>query len=110
MECKCNILYETKPATINALRWTGKNQRDMFDFLTDYKKTDEYMSPTGDNFIIAHNEVRGGLCLRTIDRPADLAPVNIGDYVIKLGSEFVTMKAALFNRTYSPVQEEVYNG
>lgn len=110
MECKRSILYETKPATINALRWTGENQRDMFDFLTDYKKTNEYMSPAGDNFIIAHNEVRGGLCLRTIDRPADLTPVNIGDYVIKLGSEFVTMKAALFNITYSLVQEEAHNG
>ena len=35
----------------------------------------------------------------------NLTPVKIGDYVIKFGGEFVTMKAALFNRTYSPVQQ-----
>ena len=105
MKCKCNILYETKPATINALRCTGENQRDMFDFLTDYKKVDDYMTPSGDHFIIDHNEVQGGLCLRTLANPMDLTPVKIGDYVIKFGGEFVTMKAALFNRTYSPVQQ-----
>ena len=39
-----NTQYQTRPATINALLWTGNNQREMFDFLTDYKMKDKYMT------------------------------------------------------------------
>ena len=32
--------YRKKPVIIDALQWTGKNKREMFDFLTDYQCTD----------------------------------------------------------------------
>ena len=101
---KDEILYETKPATINALRWTGENHRDMFDFLTNYEKEDDYMHTIGDHFIIDHSIINGGLCLRTIAHPSELTPVCIGDYVIKMGEEFITMKASLFNRVFAHIQ------
>ena len=101
---KDEILYETKPATINALRWAGENHREMFDFLTDFRKTEEYISPTGDHFAIDHSQVPGGLCLRTTFNPCELIPVYIGDYVIKFGEEFITMKAGLFNRLFEHIQ------
>ena len=105
MECKCNILYETKPATINALRWTGENQRDMFDFLTDYKKVDDYMTPSGDHFIIDHGIVNGGLVLRSPKSPTTTEiPVNVGEYVVKFGGEFFPMKPSLFTRVFELVQ------
>ena len=35
--------YRKKPVVIDALQWTGKNHREMFDFLTDYQCTDQYI-------------------------------------------------------------------
>lgn len=36
--------YRKKPVVIDAVQWTGTNHREMFDFLTDYQCTDQYMS------------------------------------------------------------------
>ena len=100
-----NILYETRPATINALLWTGNNQREMFDFLTDYKMKDEYMTVSGDHFIIDHGMVNGGLVLRSPNAPTTTEiPVNIGEYVVKFGGEFFPMKPSLFTRVFELVQ------
>ena len=78
-----NTQYQTRPATINALLWTGNNQREMFDFLTDYKMKDEYMTVSGDHFIIDHGIVNGGLVLRSPKSPTTTeTPVNVGEYVL----------------------------
>ena len=34
--------YRKKPVEIEAIQWTGENQREMFDFLTNGEKKDEY--------------------------------------------------------------------
>ena len=47
--------YRKKPVVIDAVQWTGTNHREMFDFLTDYQCTDQYMSAEGKNFYIDHN-------------------------------------------------------
>ena len=46
--------YRKKPVVIDALQWTGKNKREMFDFMTDYQCTDQYVSAEGKNFYIDH--------------------------------------------------------
>lgn len=46
--------YRKKPVVIDAVQWTGTNHREMFDFLTDYQCTDQYMSAEGKNFYIDH--------------------------------------------------------
>lgn len=37
------MIYRKKPVEIEAVQWTGENQREMFDFLTGGEKTDEYI-------------------------------------------------------------------
>lgn len=49
--------YRKKPVVIDAIQWTGTNHREMFDFLTDYQCTDQYMSAEGKNFYIDHWKV-----------------------------------------------------
>lgn len=39
--------YRKKPVVIEAIQWTGENQREMFDFLTNGEKKDEYMEAFG---------------------------------------------------------------
>lgn len=53
--------YRKKPVVIDAVQWTGTNHREMFDFLTDYQCTDQYMSVEGKNFYIDHWKVPGGI-------------------------------------------------
>ena len=36
--------YRKKPVEIDAIQWTGENQREMFDFLTNGEKKDESSS------------------------------------------------------------------
>ena len=70
--------YRKKPVVIDAVQWTGTNHREMFDFLTDYQCTDQYMSAEGKNFYIDHWKVPGGLVIKTLEGE-HLA--NIGDYI-----------------------------
>ena len=72
--------YRKKPVVIDAVQWTGTNHREMFDFLTDYQCTDQYMSAEGKNFYIDHWKVPGGLVIKTLEGE-HLA--NIGDYIIR---------------------------
>ena len=66
---------------IKSIRWTGKNQREMFDFLTD--STGKEITLEEDTFRI--DLVNGGcqvgnLIIKTLEGEAK---ANIGDYVIK---------------------------
>ena len=72
--------YRKKPVVIDTVQWTGANKREMFDFLTDYQCTDQYMSAEGKNFYIDHWKVPGGLVIKTLEGE-HLA--NIGDYIIR---------------------------
>ena len=58
--------YRKKPVIIDALQWTGKNKREMFDFLTNGNCPDEYITTAfpviiAENFYIDHLKVLGGL-------------------------------------------------
>ena len=42
--------YRKKPAVVEAIQWNGTNHREMFDFLTNYEKTNDFISTSGENF------------------------------------------------------------
>ena len=94
--------YRKKPVVIDAVQWTGTNHREMFDFLTDYQCTDQYMSEEGKNFYIDHWKVPGGLVIKTLEGE-HLA--NIGDYIIRgVCGEFYPCKPDIFRETYEEVE------
>jgi hypothetical protein len=92
--------YRKKPVVIEAVRWTGENHREMWDFLTG--RTDDYMDSRGDTFYIDHGRIEGGLIINTLEGE-HLA--SIGDYIIKgVAGEFYPCKPDIFAQTYEPVQ------
>lgn len=92
------MIYRKKPVEIEAIQWTGENQREMYDFLTNGKKTDEYMTASGENFYIDHSKVKGGLIIRTLEGEHI---ASIGDYIIKgVAGEFYPCKPDIFEMTY----------
>lgn len=96
--------YRKIPVVIEAIQWTGENHRDMFDFLTNYTKTNEYMSVFGENFYINHNKVEGGLVIKTLEGEHI---ANIGDYIIKgIKGEFYPCKPDIFEKTYEQAGEQ----
>lgn len=90
--------YRKIPVVVDAIKWTGENQREMFDFLTNYEKTDDYMSASGEHFIIDHNAVKGGLIIKTLEGEHI---ASIGDYIIRgVAGEFYPCKPEIFEKTY----------
>ena len=93
--------YRKKPVVIEAVRWTGKNPREMWDFLTG--KPDERMTASGDNFYIDHSKVKGRLIIKTLEGEH---MASIGDYIIKgVNGEFYPCKPDIFEKTYEAVDE-----
>lgn len=92
--------YRTKPCEIEAVRWAGHNHREMYDFLTG--DIDGYIQPSGDNFYIDHDKVKGGLVIKTLEGEHI---VSIGDYIIKgLVGEFYPCKEEVFRRKYERIE------
>lgn len=90
--------YRKIPVVVEAIQWTGENQREMFDFLTNYEKTDDYMSMSGENFVIDHYDVKGGLVIKTLEGKHI---ASIGDYIIRgVAGEFYPCKPEIFEKTY----------
>ena len=71
--------YRKKPVVVDAVQWTGENQREMFDFLTDHKLMNDYMTASGKNFYVDHFKVPGGLIIRTLEGEHI---ANISDYIM----------------------------
>ncbi len=93
--------WRKKPVVIDAVQWTGKNQREMFDFLTG--QPDRFMKAEGDNFYIDHGRVEGGLVIKTLEGEH---VASIGDYIIKgVNGEFYPCKPDVFSKTYERVEE-----
>ena len=88
-----------KPVTIDFVEWTGKNHRDMFNFLGGAES--EPLAPSGDNFYISHEKVVGGLMIKTKEGEHK---ANIGDLIIKgVAGEFYPCKPDIFKATYDVV-------
>ena len=92
--------YRKKPIVIEAMKWTGKNEREMFDFL-EPNSSEKFMTSTGKNFYIDHNKVKGGLMLKTLEGEHK---ASIGDFVIKgISGEFYPVKEHIFIAKYDKV-------
>lgn len=90
--------YKKKPVIIDAVQWTGKNHREMFDFLTQDTFSEESMKVTGDHFYIDHSKVEGGLIIKTLEGE-HLA--TIGDYIIRgVKGEYYPCKEDIFHQSY----------
>lgn len=94
-----------KPVVIQALRWTGENHREMYNFLGG--KNDEYIQASGENFYIDHNKVKGGLVIKTLEGE-HLA--SVGDWIIKgVKGEFYPCKPDVFEATYEVILNVAIN-
>ena len=97
------MYYNKKPIIVEAVKWSGGNHREMWNFLTG--KVDDYISSSGDNFYIDHGKVVGGLVIKTLDGEHI---ANIGDYIIKgIKGEFYPCKPDIFELTY---EEAIMSG
>ena len=96
--------YRKKPVVIEAVQWTGKNTREMYDFLTQTEG--EVIDIKGDNFYVHFCNggcQTGNLMIKTLEGD-HLA--NIGDFVIKgVKGEFYPCKPDIFEQTYEPVMD-----
>ena len=95
-----------KPVVIEAVQWDGKNQREMFDFLTNDTKENCAVTLEEDTFRI--DLVNGGcqvgnLIIKTLEGEMK---ASIGDYVIKgISGEFYPCKPDIFEKTYEAEEE-----
>lgn len=95
--------YRKKPVVIEAVKWTGENHREMWDFLES--KPDDYIEPSGKNFRIDHDRVRGGLIIKTLEGEHI---ASVGDYIIKgVNGEFYPCKPDIFRKTYEEVDAQL---
>jgi hypothetical protein len=88
-----------KPIQIELLQWTGKNHREMYDFLEGEVATTQYLQTSGKNFYIDHKKIKGGLVIKTLEGEQ---PATIGDYIAKnITGEFYPIKEGIFKKTYN---------
>jgi len=73
-EAESKLLEILNDNISNSIIWTGKNHRDMFDFLTNTRN--QPMTTKGENFFIDHSKGRGGLCLKVANK----------DYFVEIGT------------------------
>jgi hypothetical protein len=97
--------YRKLPVVIDALLWGGKNQNEMFNFLTG--GMEQNVTLEGETFRI--DLVNGGcqvgnLIIKT--KEGDMR-ADIGDYIIKgVNGEFYPCKPEIFQKTYEVVLED----
>ena len=77
--------YKTKPCEIEAIQWTGRNDKQILDFV----KNTHYISFDGDLFLITlEGEMKA----------------TVGDYIIKgLRGEFYPCKPDVFVKKYEEI-------
>jgi hypothetical protein len=91
--------YRKKPVVIEAVKWTGGNHREMFNFLGG--EDEDYLTAVGVNFYIDWSKVEGGLIIKTLEGEH---VVTVGDYIIKgIKGEYYPCKPDIFEATYEIV-------
>lgn len=85
--------YQKKPVIVTAIQWTGKNKKEISDFLTEDMKSEDTFEFNNDGLFIKKSE--GKLY------------ASIGDYIIKgVNGEFYPCKPDIFEKTYEEYKEE----
>ena len=91
--------YRKKPVVIEAVKWTGGNHREMFNFLGG--EDEDYLTAVGVNFYIDWTKVEGGLIIKTLEGEH---VATVGDYIIKgIKGEYYPCKPDIFEATYEKV-------
>ena len=91
--------FRKKPVTIEAMKWEGVNQREMFEFLGGGQCGQFQVE--GENFYIDHTAADGGLVIKTME--GGMA-AKLGDYIIKgVVGEFYPCNPNVFSKTYEAV-------
>lgn len=94
-------MYRKKPVVIEAIEWTGKNHREMYNFLTNNKYTSDSIQTNGEYFYLDFTKVSGGLIIKTLEGEHI---ATIGDFIIKgISGEFYPCKPDIFEKTYEKV-------
>lgn len=97
------MLYRKKPVVVEAVKWTGKNHREVFNFLTYGKFKEKPLKTYWDTFYIDHDKVNKGLVIKTLE--GDML-AEVGDFIIKgVHDEFYPCKPDIFEKTYDLVEE-----
>lgn len=92
--------FRKKPVVIDAVQWTGKNHREMFNFLGG--EDTDYITASGVNFYIDWSKVEGGLIIKTLEGEHI---ATIGDWIIKgVHGEYYPCKPDIFEKTYEEVE------
>lgn len=79
--------YRKKPVEIEAIQWTGKNYKEIFDFT---------------KMIALEKDINSALYIPTLE---GTMLANIGDYIIKgIKSELYPIKPDIFKETYEIVE------
>jgi len=90
----------------NFVQWTGENEREMFDFLTDTK--DKFITLEESTFRIDLFEADGGRGKLIIKNPFGEEKVYIGDYILKNGPEiYHALRPNIFNNTYKMSSDSI---
>jgi hypothetical protein len=93
------VQYRKKPVVIEAVKWTGGNHREMFNFLGG--EDEDYLTAVGVNFYIDWSKVEGGLIIKTLEGEH---VATVGDYIIKgIKGEYYPCKPDIFEATYEIV-------
>lgn len=80
--------YRKKPVVVEAVQWTGENEKEIFDFIN--WRNAEMQGKT--------------LVIHTLEGNHN---ASAGDYIIKgVKGEFYPCKPDIFEATYEPVEEE----
>ena len=104
--CEVTVKYRKKPVVIEAIKWTGKNVRDVFNFLTNYQKSE--LTPTLEEETFRIDPCNGGcqtgnLIIKTLEGEHI---ASIGDWIIKgIQGEFYPCKPDIFEATYTIVSD-----
>lgn len=88
--------YRKKPVVIEALEWTGKNLKEVVEFLGEHDLVDELEWKRFEDAV-----KNNGLRILTLE---GLLKASAGDFIIKgIEGEFYPCKPGIFNKTYSEV-------
>ena len=94
--------FRKKPVLFDAVQWTGKNQREVFEFLGWVRWDKISKIAEGDNFYIDHLKVDGGLIIKTREGGR---VARIGDFIVKgEKGDFFPCNPIVFVQTHEQVE------
>ena len=92
--------YRKKPVVIEAIRWNGKNEVDVYRFLSGDTTFRGFVPMEGANFRVQN----GQLFIKTLEGDVH---ASRGDMIIKgVNGEFYPCKPDIFDKTYEFVEGE----